>query len=93
MKGDIGHIVSRCSHVEYRGKILPIEKDGMQSVSSVVDDMLQEGMKVIAIARKNVGRQREITPADEFNMTLVAICPSLMRPSKPQKNPWQPSRG
>lgn len=55
MKGDISHIVARCSHVEYRDEILPIEKDGMQSVSSVVNDMLQDGMKVIAIARKNVG--------------------------------------
>ena len=26
MKGDIGHIVSRCSHVEYRGETVPIEK-------------------------------------------------------------------
>ena len=71
MKGDIGRIVSRCGYVEYRGEILPIEKDGMQSVSSVVDDMLQDGMKVIAIARKNVGQQREITPADETDMILV----------------------
>ena len=85
MKGDIGHIVSRCSHVEYRGKILPIEKDGMQSVSSVVDDMLQEGMKVIAIARKNVGHQREITPADEFNMTLVGYLSFFDAPKQTAK--------
>ena len=85
MKGDIGHIVSRCSHVEYRGKILPIEKDDMQSVSSVVDDMLQEGMKVIAIARKNVGHQREITPADEFNMTLVGYLSFFDAPKQTAK--------
>ena len=85
MKGDIGHIVSRCSHVEYRGEILPIEKDGMQSVSSVVDDMLQEGMKVIAIARKNVGYQREITPADEFNMTLVGYLSFFDAPKQTAK--------
>lgn len=85
MKGDIGHIVSRCSHVEYRGKILPIEKDGMQSVSSVVDDMLKEGMKVIAIARKNVGHQREITPADEFNMTLVGYLSFFDAPKQTAK--------
>ena len=85
MKGDIGHIVSRCSHVEYRGDILPIEKDGMQSVSSVVDDMLKEGMKVIAIARKNVGHQREITPADEFNMTLVGYLSFFDAPKQTAK--------
>lgn len=52
MKGDISHIVARCSHVEYRGEILPIEKGGIQSVAAVVDEMLQDGMKVIAVARK-----------------------------------------
>ena len=71
MKGDISHIVARCSHVEYRDEILPIEKGGMQSVSSVVDEMLQDGMKVIAVARKNVGQQNQITPADEADMILV----------------------
>ncbi len=37
-ESDISHIVNRCSHVEYRGEILPIEKKRMQSVSFVVDD-------------------------------------------------------
>ena len=55
MKGDIAHILSRCSHVEYRGTRLPMEKDARQSVFSVVGEMLQDGMKVIAVARKNVG--------------------------------------
>lgn len=71
MKGDISHIVARCSHVEYRGEILPIEKNSMQSVSSVVDEMLQDGMKVIAVARKNVGRQNQIIPSDETDMILM----------------------
>ena len=80
MKGDIGHIVSRCSHVEYRGEILPIEKDDMQSVSSVVDDMLQEGMKVIAIAvsythrdvykRQKSGKQMT---KNKFKITLCIV--------------------
>ena len=86
MKGDVGHIVSRCSYVEYRGEILPIEKDGIQSsVSSVVDDMFQEGMKVIAIARKNVGHHREITPIDEFNMTLVGYLSFFDAPKQTAK--------
>ena len=32
-------------------------EDVGESVSSVVDEMLQDGMKVIAVARKNVGQQ------------------------------------
>ena len=58
IRDSIGHIVSRCSHVEYRGKILPIEKDGMQSVSSVVDDMLQEGMKAVSYTHLDVYKRQ-----------------------------------
>lgn len=71
MKGDIQQVFSRCTHIQYRGEILPIEKDGIASVSSVVDEMLQDGMKVIAIARKNVGHQQEITSVDENDMILM----------------------
>lgn len=71
MKGDASHIVACCSYVEYRGEVLPIEKDSMQSVSSVVDEMLQDGMKVIAVARKNVGQQNQIMPSDETDMVLM----------------------
>ena len=85
MKGDISHIVARCIHVEYRGEILPIEKGGMQSVSSVVDDMLQDGMKVIAIARKNVGQQNQITPADEKDMILMGYLAFFDAPKKTAK--------
>ena len=85
MKGDISHIVARCIHVEYRGEILPIEKGGMQSVSSVVDDMLQDGMKVIAIARKNVGQQNQIPPADEKDMILMGYLAFFDAPKKTAK--------
>ena len=85
MKGDISHIVARCSHVEYRDEILPIEKGGVQSVSSVVDEMLQDGMKVIAVARKNVGQQNQITPADEEDMILMGYLAFFDAPKKTAK--------
>lgn len=50
MKGDISHVVSRCGYVEYRDEVLPMDNGGMQSVASVVDEMLQDGMKVIALS-------------------------------------------
>ena len=84
MKGDIAHIISRCSHVAYRGKVLPME-DGGQSVSSVVNEMLQDGMKVIAVARKNVGQQTQIAPADEADMILVGYLAFFDAPKKTAK--------
>ena len=85
VKGDISHIVNRCSHVEYRGEILAIEKDGMQNVSSVVDDMLQDGMKVIAVARKDIGQQNQIIPADEEELILMGYLAFFDAPKKTAK--------
>ena len=82
MKGNISQIVSRCSHVEFRGEILPMEKNGMQSVASVVDEMLQDGMKVIAVARKKIEKQDQIIPTDENNMILMGYLAFFDAPKK-----------
>ena len=85
MKGNISQIVSRCSYVEYRGEIHPIEKDGMLSVASVVDEMLQDGMKVIAVARKKIGKTDQIIPADETDMVLMGYLAFFDAPKKTAK--------
>ena len=85
MKGNISQIVSRCSHVEFRGKILPMEKNGMQSVAPVVDEMLQDGMKVIAVARKKIEKQDQIIPTDENNMILMGYLAFFDAPKKTAK--------
>lgn len=85
MKGNISQIVSRCSHVEFRGEILPMEKKGMQSVASVVDEMLQDGMKVIAVARKKIEKQDQIIPTDENNMILLGYLAFFDAPKKTAK--------
>ena len=82
MKGNISQIVSRCSHVEFRGKILSMEKDKMSNVTSVVDEMLQDGMKVIAVARKKIEKQDQIIPTDENNMILMGYLAFFDAPKK-----------
>ena len=81
----ISQILSRCSHVEFRGEILPMEKNRMQSVASVVDEMLQDGMKVIAVARKKIEKQDQIIPADENNMVLMGYLAFFDAPKKTAK--------
>ena len=85
MKGDIAHIVRHCSYVAYKNDILPITEDAMQSVASVVDEILQDGMKVIAVARKNVGQQRHILSADENDMILLGYLAFFDAPKKTAK--------
>lgn len=85
MKGNIFQIMSRCSHVEFRGEILPMEKDRILSVASVVDEMLQDGMKVIAVARKKIEKQGQIIPTDENNMILMGYLAFFDAPKKTAK--------
>ena len=85
MKGNISQIVARCSHVEFRGEILPMEKNGMESVASVVDEMLQDGMKVIAVARKKIEKQSQIIPADEKDLILMGYLAFFDAPKKTAK--------
>ena len=85
VKGNISQIVTRCSHVEFRGEILPMEKNGMESVDSVVDEMLQDGMKVIAVARKKIEKQSQIIPADEEDLILMGYLAFFDAPKKTAK--------
>ena len=85
VKGNISQIVARCSHVEFRGEILHMEKNGMESVASVVDEMLQDGMKVIAVARKKIEKQSQIIPADEKDLILMGYLAFFDAPKKTAK--------
>ena len=85
VKGNISQIVTRCSHVEFHGNILPMEKNGMESVASVVDEMLQDGMKVIAVARKKIEKQSQIIPADEEDLILMGYLAFFDAPKKTAK--------
>lgn len=39
-------------HIEYRGERHPIDAHGRDSVHAIVDEMLEDGMKVLAVAYK-----------------------------------------
>ena len=52
IKGSIEEVCSRCRWVEYKGQRHVISGDGMESVRAIVDEMLEDGMKVLAVAYK-----------------------------------------
>ncbi len=54
IKGSIDEVAGRCGYVEYDGETFAIEEDPSTQVHAVVDEMLEEGMKVIAVAYKKV---------------------------------------
>lgn len=82
MKGDIDAVFSRCGFVEYQGSVRPISEDGKNSVAAVVDEMLEDGMKVVAVARKDLDAQDTITSKDESNMILMGYLAFFDAPKK-----------
>ena len=73
-KGDVASISERCKYAFYKGKIIEKDEENSDSVSAVVDDMLEDGMKVIAIAFKQIYTDK-IGIQDESELTLLGfIC-------------------
>ena len=70
IKGSLEEVCRRCSQVEYRGKRSAVEADGFASVHAVVDEMLEDGMKVLAVAYKPLDRE-EIRIEDEQDFILL----------------------
>lgn len=52
IKGSVDEVFKLCGYGEYKGKIFEIGEDSVSSVSEVVDEMYEDGMKVIAVAYK-----------------------------------------
>lgn len=70
VKGSVEEVFRRCRYVEYRGDKIQIEDDNITSVHAIVDEMLEDGMKVLAIAYKQT-ELRQLDPKDEQELTLL----------------------
>ncbi|MCD8301139.1 MAG: magnesium-translocating P-type ATPase [Clostridiales bacterium] len=72
VKGGVDHVIARCDFVSYRGERHMIGDDADISVHEVVDEMLEEGMKVLAVAAKPMDKST-VLPEDEYGMTLIGF--------------------
>ena len=70
MKGTVDAVAERCSQVWFRGALHPIGENKKESVHAVVDEILEEGMKVLAVAAKKTDTDT-ISPKQEENMILL----------------------
>lgn len=80
-KGSIESILERCNQVEYKGNILGKGKNALQSAHEVVDEMLEDGMKILAVAKKNLNKNT-IHPDDEKDLTLLGYIAFFDAPKK-----------
>ena len=79
VKGSVDEVCRRCSFVEYRGELQPMQADGLASVHAIVDEMLEDGMKVLAVAYKPLDAA-QLEGEDERDFVLLgypALCPGV----------------
>lgn len=82
VKGEIEEVIARCSYVEYQGKVIPIEGNAEESVAEIADEMLEDGMKVIAVAKKILSPKNSITPEDEQELVFMGYLAFFDAPKK-----------
>ncbi len=70
VKGSVDEVVKRCGYVEYNGDIIPIGENALESVHNIVDEMTEDGMKVLAIATKQM-QSDTLSPDDENSLVLT----------------------
>ncbi len=81
VKGNIDEVCARCRYIEYKGKRSRMETDGFSNVHAVVDEMLEDGMKVLAVAYKPMDRDR-LSAQDEQDLILLGYLAFFDAPKK-----------
>lgn len=70
VKGSIDTVCARCDYVAYKGQRYEMNGDHTASVRAVVDDMYEDGMKVLAVACKSLLPDQQPV-ANESALTLL----------------------
>lgn len=70
LKGSLAEVCQRCSYIEYRGERHSIDMEDRASIHAVVDEMLEDGMKVLAVAYKPT-EQASVSQKDEQGLILL----------------------
>lgn len=70
VKGSIDDVCRRCSCIEYKGERRSMDPGDGASIHGVVDEMLEDGMKVLAVAYKPIQRET-VSRQDEQQLILV----------------------
>lgn len=84
IKGSIDDVYKRCSYIEYKGKRHDIQTDDNASVHEIVDDMLEDGMKVLAVAYKPLNKIK-LSREDESGFILLGYIAFFDAPKQSAK--------
>ena len=70
LKGSLEEVCRKCSFVVYRGECRSMDAGDRASIRAVVDEMLEDGMKVLAVAYKRT-KLDGVSPEDEQGFVLL----------------------
>ena len=84
-KGAIEEMLSICSKIDVNGKILDLNNEMSLKVSKISEDLNKKGMRVIALATKDVKSEKEFSVENEKNMVLRGFLAFLDPPRESSK--------
>ncbi len=88
VKGNVDEVCRRCRYIEYKGRHSLIKDNDFSSVHAVVDEVLEDGMKVLAVAYKQMNRA-QLHSEDEQDLTLLGYLVFFDAPKKTAANAIQ----
>lgn len=84
VKGHIEKVCQRCRYIEYQDEQMPMGDDCFENVHAIVDEMLESGMKVLAVAYKMM-ESEVMSPNDENDLILLGYLVFFDAPKKSAK--------
>lgn len=71
VKGEVKSVFARCTQVQYGTECVPITQEETEGVHAIIDEMLEDGMKVLAVAKKDMPEDSLLSLAEEQDLTLL----------------------
>ena len=79
-KGAPEAVFAKCTHFESEGEIFPMEPILAGDLVQQVDELSEDGFRVLAVATKKLGNQTTFTKADECDLVLTGYLAFLDPP-------------
>ena len=85
-KGAVEEMISISNYAEYQGKVMPLTKEMRAYILNKVDELNEDGMRVIAVAQKtNPSPVGQFSVKDESDMVLIGYLAFLDPPKESTK--------
>jgi P-type Mg2+ transporter len=81
-KGAPEAVFAKCTHFESDGEIFPMEPVLVGDLVQQVNELSEDGFRVLAVATKKLGQQTTFTKADESNLVLTGYLAFLDPPKE-----------